>query len=63
MLDIKFIRALLVFFLFINFSILKADTKKNIIENINQTDSIKFDFIQITNDKEERGICYLKRPY
>jgi len=63
LLSIKFIRILLIFFLFINFSILKADTKKNIIENINQTDSIKFDFIQITNDKEERGVCYLKRPY
>ena len=60
----KFIRIFLIFFLFFEFSILKADTKKNIIKNINKTDSIKFDFIQITNnEKKERGICYLKRPY
>jgi len=63
LLSIKFIRVFLVVFLFINFSALKADTKKNIIENINQTDSIKFDFIQITNEEEETGICFLKRPH
>ena len=63
MLSVKFIRILLIVSLFVNFSVLKADTKKNIIENINKTDSIKFDFIQITNDKEEKGVCYLKRPH
>ena len=63
MLSVKFIRILLIVSLFVNFSVLKADAKKNIIENINKTDSIKFDFIQITNDKEERGVCYLKRPH
>ncbi len=60
----KFIRIFLFFFLFFEYSILKADIKKNIIENIKETDSIKFNFIQITNNqKEEGGICYLKRPY
>ncbi len=60
----KFIRIFLFFFLFFEYSILKADIKKKIIENIKGTDSIKFNFIQITNNqKEERGICYLKRPY
>ena len=63
MLIIRFIRILLIFLLFNNFSILKADTKKNIIENINNSESIKFDFVQITNNKEETGICYLKRPH
>ncbi len=63
MLSIKFIRIFLIVFLFLNFSVLKADTKKNIIENINQTDTVKFDFIQTTNGKEEKGICYLKRPH
>ena len=63
MLIIRFIRILLIFLLFNNFSILKADTKKNIIENINNSESIKFDFVQITNDKKETGICYLKKPH
>tara|TARA_B100000959_G_C14856689_1_gene572480 strand:+ start:449 stop:1018 length:570 start_codon:yes stop_codon:yes gene_type:complete len=63
LLSVKFIRILLIVSLFVNFSVLKADAKKNIIENINKTDSIKFDFIQITNDKEEKGVCYLKRPH
>jgi len=63
LLIIRFIRILLIFLLFNNFSILKADTKKNIIENINNSESIKFDFVQITNNKEETGICYLKRPH
>ena len=63
MLIIKFIRILFIFLLFNNFSILKADTKKNIIENINNSESVKFDFVQIANDKEETGICYLKRPH
>ena len=60
---IKFIRILLTIFVFVNFSILKADPKNNIIENINETNSLKFNFIQITNDREEKGICYLKRPH
>ncbi len=60
---IKFIRILSIFLLIINFSILKADTKKNIISNINNSESLKFDFIQISDGKEETGICYLKRPH
>ncbi len=63
MLIIKFIRISFIFLLINNFSIVKADSKKNIIENINNSESIKFDFVQITNDKEETGICYLKRPH
>ena len=52
-----------IFFLIFNFSILKADIKKSIIENINETESLKFDFVQIANEKKEMGIFYLKRPY
>ena len=63
MIIIKFIRILIIFLLFNNFSILKADIKKNIIENINNSESMKFEFVQVTNDKKETGICYLKRPY
>ena len=59
----KIIIAILTIFFSINFTNLPADPKLKIIENINKTDSIKFDFIQITNDKEERGVCYLKRPH
>ena len=60
---IKFIKIFLIFILFFNYSNLKADPKKNIIENINNTSSIKFNFIQISNDNNENGVCYLKRPY
>ncbi len=63
MLIIRFIKILFIFLLLNNFSILKADTKKNIVENINNYETLKFDFVQITNDKEETGICYLRRPH
>ena len=63
MLDIKYIRFFIIIFLLFNVSILKADPKRNIILNINETESLKFDFIRIVNENEERGICYLKRPY
>ncbi len=59
----KFIRILFILLLFSNFSISKADIKTNIIENIKNTESMKFDFIQITNHEEENGICFLKRPH
>ncbi len=63
MLIIKLIRISFIFFLFNNFSILKADIKKSIIENINNSESLKFDFVQIANERKETGICFLKRPY
>ncbi len=63
MLNKKIISIFFLISLLFNIPNLKAETKKNIIENINQTDSIKFDFVQITNSKEELGICYLKRPF
>ncbi|MAV77203.1 MAG: hypothetical protein CMG02_02510 [Candidatus Marinimicrobia bacterium] len=59
----KFIRILFILLLFSNSSISKADTKTNIIKNIENTESMKFDFIQITNHEEENGICFLKRPH
>ncbi len=59
----RFIKILFLTLILNNFGILKADTKKNIIENINNSESVKFDFVQITNNKKENGICYLKRPY
>ena len=63
MLIIKLIRISFIFFLFNNFSILKADIKESIIENINNSESLKFDFVQIANEKKETGICFLKRPH
>ena len=63
MLIIKLIRITFIFFFFNNFSILKADIKENIIANINNSENLKFDFVQIANEKKETGICYLKRPY
>tara|TARA_B100001029_G_scaffold179480_1_gene189161 strand:+ start:3398 stop:3964 length:567 start_codon:yes stop_codon:yes gene_type:complete len=59
----KFISFLSIFFLLINTTILKADPKKKIIDNINKTNSTKFNFVQISNNKTEKGICFLKRPY
>ncbi len=63
MLIIKFIKILFFFIFFNYYSYSKADIKTNIIENINNSDSIKFDFVQITDSHEEKGICYLRRPY
>ena len=40
-----------------------ANEKKKIIENFNNIETLKFDFIQISNDNKENGNCFLKRPH
>tara|TARA_A100001011_G_scaffold390840_2_gene475081 strand:+ start:1545 stop:2033 length:489 start_codon:yes stop_codon:yes gene_type:complete len=34
-----------------------------IVENLNNIETLKFNFIQIAFDKKENGVCYLKRPH
>ena len=52
---------LIIFFL--NNKILVANDKLKIIDNINSIETLKFSFTQISFDKEENGICFLKRPH
>ena len=42
---------------------LAANIKLKIIENINKIDTLKFNFSQFSFNIEEKGTCYLKRPY
>ena len=49
---------------FINyFNSLKASEKTSIINNFNSSETLKFDFTQKSFDKNEKGVCFLKRPY
>ena len=63
MLKKKFTEILLVLFFLLQLSNTKADTKEKIIENINNIETLKFDFIQTSFDKNEDGVCFLKRPH
>jgi outer membrane lipoprotein-sorting protein len=55
-----FYKFFILFFVSINFSLnLYADEKKFIINQLIDIDNITFDFIQMTNDKEEVGTCIL----
>jgi len=54
---------ILTIFIFNYSNILIANPKSNIIEEINSSDNLKFNFVQKSFNKEEKGICYLKRPY
>ena len=45
------------------FSSSQGSEKLIIINNFNNLESYKFDFIQKSFGKEESGVCYLKRPY
>ena len=63
MLKKKSILILLIFIFSINTTNLTANTKSEIINNLNNIETLKFDFIQISFDKKEDGICFLKRPH
>jgi len=39
-----------------------ADTQKNIINKLNLTETLSFDFNQKISDKEEMGKCFIKYP-
>ena len=59
----KSIFILLILIFLINTKNLLANDKSKIIENLNNIETLKFDFIQISTDKKENGICFLKRPH
>ena len=63
MLRVFLILILNVIFFLIPISILNASSKAEIINNINSLNTLKFNFTQKSFDKEEKGICYLKRPH
>ena len=52
----------LIFITLCKFNILQADDKLNVINNLNNVDTLEFNFTQKTEDKEERGICFLSFP-
>lgn len=58
---------ILLFFLTFVFSLkityLKANAGFEIINNLNNIETLKFDFIQVSMDKTEKGNCFLKRPH
>ena len=62
MLRVFLVLILNVIFFLIPISILNASSKAEIINNINSLNTLKFNFTQKSFDKEEKGICYLKRP-
>ncbi len=45
------------------FNSLKATEKISVINNFNSSETLKFDFTQKSFDKNEKGVCFLKRPY
>ena len=63
MLRKKSILILLIFIFWINTKNLLANDKLKIIENLNNIETLKFNFVQISFDKKENGICFLKRPH
>ena len=63
MLRKKPILILLIFIFSINTENLLANDKSKIIENLNNIETLKFNFVQISFDKKENGVCFLRRPY
>ena len=59
----KIITAILIIVFSINFTNLLADPKLKIIENLKNTETLKFHFNQTSLNNKEEGICFLKRPY
>ena len=54
---------LTIILLFIFNKTLSANEKQKITENLNNIDTLKFEFNQISFDKQETGKCFLKRPH
>jgi Outer membrane lipoprotein-sorting protein len=40
-----------------------ADDKIKVINNLNNIETLKFNFIQETFDKNEKGVCFMMRPH
>ena len=62
MLKKKFIIFSYILLFFLIYSNLQANNKIEIINNLNNIETLKFDFVQKSFDKKESGVCYLKRP-
>ena len=60
---IKIIKISLSIFFLIYFNSVNAIEKINIINNFNSLETLKFDFTQRSFSKNEKGVCYLKRPH
>ena len=54
---------LIIFFILIINKTLYADEKQKIINNINNIETLEFNFNQTSLDKKEIGKCFLKRPH
>ena len=54
---------LTIILLFIFNKTLSANEKEKITENLNSIETLKFEFDQISFDKQETGKCFLKRPH
>ena len=54
---------LTIILLFILNKTLSANEKQKITENLNSIETLKFEFDQISFDKQETGKCFLKRPH
>ncbi len=59
----KIIVILNILFFFLSYSNLQANNKIEIVKNLDNVETLKFDFVQKSFDKKETGICYLKRPH
>ena len=58
---IAFFFQILLVFIFLTLSS-KADTKKNIIDNLKKTKALSFNFKQTIDENEETGKCFIKYP-
>ena len=54
---------LTIILLFVLNKTLSANEKQKITENLYSIDTLKFEFNQISFDKQETGKCFLKRPH
>ncbi len=63
MLNKKFLLILLIIIFSVNSKSSLGNEKSKIIENLNNIETLKFSFVQISFDKKENGICFLKRPH
>tara|TARA_A100001011_G_scaffold166709_2_gene175457 strand:+ start:431 stop:1003 length:573 start_codon:yes stop_codon:yes gene_type:complete len=59
----KSILILNILFFFLSYSNLQANNKIEIVKNINNVETLKFNFIQKSFEKKETGTCHLKRPH
>ena len=58
-----FFKNLFIFLVFISFSFnLHANEKEQIANKLNELNTLKFNFIQLINEKKEKGSCFLEFP-